>query len=106
MQSDDDESFKWGEEVVAVRLGRRCPAKDPEFQRLPTESRRVPGTTNAVMESQEGLIHIEDPFDTERNLNCVFAPGRNVALRVAVEAEAHRAKERRGRARAPVLSPK
>jgi len=50
--------FRWGREVVSIRLGRRVNSEATEFQLL---SKR-----------RDKRIHIEDPFIPERNLNDVL----------------------------------
>lgn len=52
------EIFAWGEEVVSVRLGQRGRASDAEFSQLRHRSSH--------------RIHIEDPYDLQRNLQCVL----------------------------------
>lgn len=60
------EVFQWSVEVASVRLGRRCPATDAEFAQL--RGRHLP------------RLHIEDPFLTGRNLNCVLGTTQEIAL--------------------------
>jgi len=50
--------FLWGNEVVSIRLGRRCDAKSNEFELLQHRWKQ--------------RIHVEDPFEVERNLHCVL----------------------------------
>lgn len=54
----DSNGFAWGSEVVSVRCGGRRMAQDPSFGRLR-------GT-------HLWRLHIEDPFQIERNLHCVL----------------------------------
>uniref|UniRef100_A0A7S1LI72 PAP-associated domain-containing protein n=1 Tax=Alexandrium catenella TaxID=2925 RepID=A0A7S1LI72_ALECA len=72
------EEFEWGEWVVSVRTGHCFGKRD--YPRLEVMARRW-------MKPQElgELIHIEDPFDTERNLNCVLDATHNAKLRLALE---------------------
>lgn len=51
--------FKWGTEVVSVRIGRRYSSSEVPYQQL--QSRSVK------------RLHIEDPFLLSRNLNCVLS---------------------------------
>jgi hypothetical protein len=63
------EIFGWGHEVVSVRLGRRVEASSSDF---------------STLSHREGnWIHIEDPFDLKRNLNCVLGPNEERELRAA-----------------------
>ncbi|CAJ1348828.1 unnamed protein product [Effrenium voratum] len=64
------EPFRWGEEVVSVRLGRRSRALTVDSEEFGALSRR-----------QKGALHIEDPVDRSRNLRDVFRPGREEMLR-------------------------
>ncbi|CAK0811253.1 unnamed protein product [Prorocentrum cordatum] len=64
--------FEWGREVVSVRLGRRCRAGGPEFTLLP----------NAA----DHRLHVEDPFLTGRNLNCVLGLEQEAQLQAALRA--------------------
>jgi len=59
--------FDWGREVAAVRLGRRTESADPIFRELPGRWTR--------------RIHVEDPFEQERNLHCVLGPEEEIKLR-------------------------
>lgn len=68
--------FLWGREVVSVRLGRReranlgrTPETDP-FLQLPHR--------------WGSRIHIEDPFELDRNLHCVLTIERELRLREAL----------------------
>ncbi|CAE8614266.1 unnamed protein product [Polarella glacialis] len=72
--------FHWGTEVVSVRIGR-CLLLNayPDLgQKL---RRRLP-------DEYDKILHIEDPFDTDRNLNCVFSAGHNKKLWCALVEEA------------------
>eukprot|EP00931_Biecheleriopsis_adriatica_P050033 TRINITY_DN28957_c0_g1_i1.p1 TRINITY_DN28957_c0_g1~~TRINITY_DN28957_c0_g1_i1.p1 ORF type:complete len:563 (-),score=93.29 TRINITY_DN28957_c0_g1_i1:84-1772(-) len=62
------QELQWGKDVVSVRKGQRL--KLESFPRLSRKSRNT----------EAELLHIEDPFDIERNLNCVLAPGHNEKL--------------------------
>jgi len=67
------ETFDWAREVVSVRLGERISAMDKEFVEL--KHRR---------DTQS--IHIEDPFELQRNLNCVlYGADAALDLREAME---------------------
>lgn len=70
--------FRWGSEVVSIRIGVRKSITDPVFVQLSQGSRSMtelpPGTDR---------IHIEDPFDLSRNLHCVMDTGGLVRLRKA-----------------------
>jgi len=50
--------FLWGKEVVSIRLGHRCDAKSNEFELL--------------QHRWKHRIHVEDPFEVERNLHCAL----------------------------------
>jgi terminal uridylyltransferase len=63
-----EREFRWGSEVASVRLGRRFTIDHANFRALPPG--RMPGT-----------IHIEDPLDLERNLNCVLDIDGSARLR-------------------------
>lgn len=67
--------FQWGVEVASVRLGRRTPALDPEFASL--RGRHLP------------RLHVEDPFLTGRNLNCVLGTAQEEVLFAAILSTAH-----------------
>jgi hypothetical protein len=54
----DSKGFRWGEEVVSVRCGERHSIYDPVFSRL--RGRHV------------HRLHVEDPYQFERNLHCVL----------------------------------
>lgn len=59
--------FKWGEEVVSVRLGKRLSVRDETYCQLK-------GRYHA-------RLHIEDPYLLGRNLNCALAQERESVLR-------------------------
>merc|ERR1719410_2561656 len=59
--------FVWGSEVVAVHLGQRLGVSGPQFTQLPGRHR--------------ARLHIQDPFLTERNLNCTLQIGQELLLR-------------------------
>jgi DNA polymerase sigma len=67
--------FQWGLEVASIRLGTRHP-KD-EFHRLFMSNIATTG-------SKHDTIHIEDPFDLQRNLNCVLDSEGLARLRLAL----------------------
>ncbi|CAK0811254.1 unnamed protein product [Prorocentrum cordatum] len=64
--------FEWSREVVSMRLGRWCRAGGPEFTLLP----------NAA----DHRLHVEDPFLTGRNLNCVLGLEQEAQLQAALRA--------------------
>eukprot|EP00421_Protoceratium_reticulatum_P054500 CAMPEP_0168498738 /NCGR_PEP_ID=MMETSP0228-20121227/73429_1 /TAXON_ID=133427 /ORGANISM="Protoceratium reticulatum, Strain CCCM 535 (=CCMP 1889)" /LENGTH=601 /DNA_ID=CAMNT_0008515641 /DNA_START=33 /DNA_END=1835 /DNA_ORIENTATION=- len=64
--------FKWGQEVVSIRIGNRLPNGDVRYQRL--RGRRAE------------RLHVEDPFCTERNLHCVLGEKEEEQLREAFAA--------------------
>jgi len=70
--------FKWGEWVVSVRTGQ-CLGKE-DYPRL-----RVRPKKGMTQRELGELIHIEDPFDTERNLSCVLDANHNAKLRFVFE---------------------
>jgi len=61
------EDFRWGEEVVSVRLGRRTSVQDPIFEQLRGRAAQ--------------RLHIEDPFLHSRNLHCVLRQANEAQLR-------------------------
>jgi RNA exonuclease 4 len=63
------EQFAWGREVVSIRIGRRCNVDGPFFPRL--AYRDAP------------RVHVEDPVDNARNLNCVLGAQEELRLRDA-----------------------
>eukprot|EP00929_Paragymnodinium_shiwhaense_P085320 TRINITY_DN4572_c0_g1_i1.p1 TRINITY_DN4572_c0_g1~~TRINITY_DN4572_c0_g1_i1.p1 ORF type:complete len:537 (-),score=139.07 TRINITY_DN4572_c0_g1_i1:376-1986(-) len=85
--------FAWGKEVVSVRVGRRGYKDEDEFARLRFEPPRN-------FDNMSELIHIEDPFDVERNLNCVLVQERHRELRAQLKLAA---KEMEGGADLPRL---
>ncbi|CAE7877476.1 Tut7 [Symbiodinium microadriaticum] len=74
------DEFEWGERVVSVRTGESAPLEEYPDLRMKPRS----GITD---EEWDYFLHIEDPFDTRRNLNCVLAPGSNYRLWEAHHAE-------------------
>jgi len=73
-----DSDFKWGSEVVSIRLGTRKSIGDAEFALLSQGSRSMTELPRGIEK-----IHIEDPFDLSRNLHCVMDTGGLVRLRRA-----------------------
>jgi DNA polymerase sigma len=75
-----DKEFKWGTEVVSIRIGgkERKSINEAEFGMLSQGSR-------SMMELPTGTerIHIEDPFDLTRNLHCVMDTEGLIRLRKA-----------------------
>jgi DNA polymerase sigma len=63
----DHRSFQWGHEVVSVRFGPRHTAHESCFSEL--RGRYVE------------RLHIEDPYQTERNLHCVLGEAEEEQLR-------------------------
>eukprot|EP00928_Gymnodinium_smaydae_P039963 TRINITY_DN27182_c0_g1_i1.p1 TRINITY_DN27182_c0_g1~~TRINITY_DN27182_c0_g1_i1.p1 ORF type:complete len:421 (-),score=51.98 TRINITY_DN27182_c0_g1_i1:288-1550(-) len=63
--------FQWGYEVVSVRLGQQISPLDLRFSKL--RGRHV------------NRLHIEDPFQLERNLHCVLGDEEEKELRRAFE---------------------
>lgn len=68
------QEFYWGSEVVSLRLGSRLDVKEPFFSQLKARS--------------ADRLHVEDPVDLTRNLNCVLGESQEMRLRKALE-EAH-----------------
>jgi len=60
-------SFHWGYEVISIRTGSRLYSNNPMY-------RQLAGRDVATM------IHIEDPFLLNRNLNCVLGMDQHTAL--------------------------
>jgi hypothetical protein len=77
--------FVWGEDVVSVRLGTKEKASASAFKKLKREYPYMP------KEETKYMLHIEDPIDVERNLNCVLNPGSVFKLWAAFEEEAAKA---------------
>ena len=69
-------SYKWGTEVVSVRIGRRTDLKS--FPRLAVTTRQ--GISDR---KKADFIHIEDPFDIDRNLSVVLGTGNNHKLKMS-----------------------
>lgn len=65
--------FKWGESVVSVRRGECLEVS--EFPDLKMRPRH-----NIADAEWRQTIHIEDPFDICRNLNCVLGPRKSELL--------------------------
>ena len=62
-----DSCFEWGREVVSIRYGARLPLSAyPDLRGKP------------------GYMHIEDPIDVEKNLNCVLDSVGEQRLRQAI----------------------
>lgn len=66
------DEFQWGDWVVSIRTGT-CRSVDayPGLKR----------NDRTTAEEAAGMLHIEDPIETTRNLNCVLAPGSDEELR-------------------------
>mmetsp|Transcript_41128 Transcript_41128/g.94614 ORF Transcript_41128/g.94614 Transcript_41128/m.94614 type:complete len:532 (+) Transcript_41128:78-1673(+) len=71
--------FRWGSEVVCIRFGKRLEVGDPILEKL-----------HGLQ--QNGRIHIEDPIQLERNLNCVLGEHGEYNLQLALQ-EAFQAME-------------
>jgi DNA polymerase sigma len=65
------QEFYWGSEVVSVRLGSRLDVGQPFFRQL--KARRM------------NRLHVEDPVDLTRNLNCVLGEAQEMQLRTLME---------------------
>lgn len=76
------EEFTWGTHVVSVRTGRL----DEVSWYL--QLKRVPGSIRHSLSNQflKNFLHIEDPFDTSRNLNCTLNTGSSHKLLCALQA--------------------
>jgi hypothetical protein len=67
--SQEPGSFDWGSEVASIRLGRRRDSQDPLFAKLRgTHTRR---------------LHVEDPYELQRNMHCVLGAVEEDQLRGA-----------------------
>lgn len=67
------DEFQWGKQVVSIRRGERLLAD--EFPEL-----RMNFRAETKPYEVEQMLHIEDPFDIVRNLNCVLSSGSNQKL--------------------------
>eukprot|EP00930_Biecheleria_cincta_P046400 TRINITY_DN3199_c0_g2_i1.p1 TRINITY_DN3199_c0_g2~~TRINITY_DN3199_c0_g2_i1.p1 ORF type:complete len:527 (+),score=86.92 TRINITY_DN3199_c0_g2_i1:39-1583(+) len=65
------QEFYWGSEVVSVRLGSRLDVGQPFFSQLKARN------TNR--------LHVEDPVDLTRNLNCVLGESQEMRLQTLIE---------------------
>ena len=73
--------FKWGTWVASVRRGRCNGLDTTYYPKL--------GLNDRCRNRKEvDLIHIEDPFDVERDLSCVLAPGNSARLKRELEISA------------------
>jgi terminal uridylyltransferase len=70
--------FQWGHEVVSIRTAQRLPITNHKFHSL-SRGGRFPQSSQSVA----SIIHIEDPFDLQRNLNCVLDEVGVLRLRAA-----------------------
>jgi len=61
--------FTWGSEVVSIRFGRQRKANEPDFCRLRGH--------------WSSRLHIEDPYQLERNLHCVLGEKQEQKLKEA-----------------------
>jgi len=73
--------FRWGTEVVSVRLGRRENSRSAEFKSLNNH--------------QAKCLHIEDPFIRQRNLNDVLRTGSEEELWEGIAAAEGALRDRR-----------
>lgn len=71
------QEFKWGDWVVSIRKGQ-CFSKE-DYPRL-----RMRPKKGITLQEWDTILHIEDPFDIERNLNCVMSPTHSEKLRLAL----------------------
>jgi len=72
------QEFTWGAHVVAVRTGKL--AHISSYKHLRARPR------NGINEKENiEMLHIEDPLDTKRNLNCVLAVGSSQKLFKALQ---------------------
>eukprot|EP00429_Kryptoperidinium_foliaceum_P043723 CAMPEP_0176101670 /NCGR_PEP_ID=MMETSP0120_2-20121206/50994_1 /TAXON_ID=160619 /ORGANISM="Kryptoperidinium foliaceum, Strain CCMP 1326" /LENGTH=754 /DNA_ID=CAMNT_0017435721 /DNA_START=131 /DNA_END=2395 /DNA_ORIENTATION=+ len=62
--------FAWGREVVSIRLGKRSSRTDERFKRLSHRS--------------VARLHIEDPYELDRNLHCVLGAEQEEKLIAAL----------------------
>eukprot|EP00931_Biecheleriopsis_adriatica_P041359 TRINITY_DN23650_c0_g1_i1.p1 TRINITY_DN23650_c0_g1~~TRINITY_DN23650_c0_g1_i1.p1 ORF type:complete len:629 (-),score=141.98 TRINITY_DN23650_c0_g1_i1:63-1793(-) len=65
------QEFYWGTEVVSVRLGSRLDANQPFFTKLRARHFQ--------------RLHVEDPVDPMRNLNCVLGEVQEMKLREMIQ---------------------
>merc|ERR1719203_2418727 len=63
------QDFVWGYEVVSVRLGHRLHTHEQFYEELRGK--------------WQARLHVEDPFQLERNLNCVLGEVEEGRLREA-----------------------
>lgn len=77
--------FRWGTWVVSVRTGQ-CAVLNayPDLKVRPR--------TGVAEAESASMLHIEDPFDVSRNLNCVLKPGSNYRLWCALEQPARQSR--------------
>mmetsp|Transcript_4568 Transcript_4568/g.11037 ORF Transcript_4568/g.11037 Transcript_4568/m.11037 type:complete len:535 (+) Transcript_4568:78-1682(+) len=68
-------TFAWGYEVVCIRFGKRMDVRSPS----------VNGLLAALRGIQIARIHVEDPFELERNLNCVLGDEQEKHLKWAFD---------------------
>lgn len=67
--SHGEDAFQWGTEVVSVRCGSRLKADEPIFMKLRGR--------------QACRLHIEDPYEVDRNLHGVLGGVEEAQLRIA-----------------------
>lgn len=78
--SESADDFHWGSEVASIRCGSRRPIHDSIFANLRGRHAR--------------RIHIEDPYQTERNLHAVLGEVEEETLRAAFREASHAMKTR------------
>jgi len=71
------QEFRWGEWVVSIRRGQ-CFSKE-DFPCLRMRPKKA-----ITLQEWDAILHIEDPFDIERNLNYVLRPTHSDKLRLAL----------------------
>jgi hypothetical protein len=79
------EEFKWGEWVVSVRTGQCLPLSAYPLLRKPRH--------HFDTAAWKKFIHIEDPFEIERNLNCVLTAESNAKLQEEMHTASSRSRE-------------
>mmetsp|Transcript_68345 Transcript_68345/g.163978 ORF Transcript_68345/g.163978 Transcript_68345/m.163978 type:complete len:563 (+) Transcript_68345:146-1834(+) len=64
--------YRWGSEVVCIRFGKRMAIGDPLISQMRGQQAARP------------YIHVEDPYELERNLNCVLGQEQETMLMHAI----------------------
>lgn len=65
------QEFYWGSEVVSLRFGNRLDVREPFFE--------------ALKGRHHARMHVEDPFQLHRNLNCVLGEPQELELCAALQ---------------------